>query len=238
MLFFLREQRATEPLIDIRLFANRAYTFQNLNVMLIQMAMAGVMVLMPFYLELVKPIPTDNAGAILLALPVGMILTAPLAGRISDVIGTKKPIVTGFVICAIAQFLLSTLSDRFSIGHVCVYLFLLGAGTGVAFSPLNSAVMGESPAKDRGSTSGFVRMMTNLGCSPGAAMVMLVASVAMGPELARASAHTLSPAELAGAFDMAFLFCMALEVLGIILMLGIKEKGPFGGTEGEVATGF
>jgi MFS family permease len=28
------------------------------------------------------------------------------------------------------------------------------------------------------------------------------------------------------------------QALGIILMLGVKEKGPSGGTEGEVATGF
>ena len=67
-------------------------------VMLIQMAMAGVMVIMPFYLEMVKKIPAGNAGTILLTLPVGMILTAPLAGKISDVIGTKKPIITGFVL--------------------------------------------------------------------------------------------------------------------------------------------
>lgn len=65
-----------------------------MDVMLIRMAMAGVMVVMPFSLEIVKKIPTDNAGTILLALPVGTILTAPLAGRLLDIIGTKKPIIT------------------------------------------------------------------------------------------------------------------------------------------------
>ncbi|MGD0535027.1 MAG: DHA2 family efflux MFS transporter permease subunit [Methanoregula sp.] len=228
LLFYLQERRAGEPLVNISLFSNRAYSLQNVCVLLIQMAMSGVMVIMPFYLEIVKKIPTDNAGTILLALPVGMIVTAPIAGKISDVIGTKKPIITGFAFCAVALFFLSTISGQTSVGHVCIYLFLLGAGTGVAFSPLNSAVMGECPVKDRGSTSGLVKVMTNLGSSLGVATVMLIAMVAAGPKLAEYSAHLIDPAELAGAFDMVFLFCMVIEVIGIVLMLGVRAKEPSG----------
>ncbi|HUS76640.1 MAG TPA: MFS transporter, partial [Methanothrix sp.] len=66
ILFVVQERRANEPLVNITHFANRAYSLQNVNVMLIQMAMTGVMVIMPFFLELVKKIPTDNAGTILL----------------------------------------------------------------------------------------------------------------------------------------------------------------------------
>ena len=237
-LFIVQERRSKEPLVNLSLFSSRGYFLQNINVLLIQMAMAGVMVIMPFYLEIVKEIPTDNAGTILLALPVGMILTAPLAGKISDVIGTKKPIIVGFVLCTAALFLLSTLSPRTSIGHIVLYLFLLGAGTGIAFSPLNSAVMGECEAKDRGSTSGLVKMMTNLGSSLGVACVMLVATVAAGPRLAQYTAHAIEGAALASAFDLAFLFCMGLEVIGIVLMLAVKEKGPYEGRDDEVTIGL
>ncbi len=238
VLFIVQERRGKEPLINTSLFANRAYSLQNVNVMLIQMAMAGVMVIMPFYLEMVKKIPAGNAGTILLTLPVGMILTAPLAGKISDVIGTKKPIITGFVLCAVALFLLSTISVETSVGRIGIYLFLLGAGTGIAFSPLNSAVMGECPVKDRGSTSGLVKMMTNLGSSLGVAVVMLVATIAAGPKLAKVSAHGLSSTELASAFDAAFLFCMVLEIIGVVLMLAVAEKEPSGESGGEVGIGF
>ncbi len=238
ILFIVQERRAAEPLVNVSLFKNRAYSLQNVNMMLIQMAMAGVMVIMPFYLELVKKIPTDNAGTILLALPVGMILTAPIAGKFSDIIGTKKPIITGFAICAVALFFLSTISAHTSVGHIVIYLFLLGAGTGVAYSPLNSAVMGECPAKDRGSTSGLVKMMTNLGSSLGVAVVMLVAMVAAGPKIAQVSSHALPATDLAGAFDAAFLFCMVLEIIGVVLMLAVAEKEPSGDSDGEVTIGF
>ena len=126
VLFFVQERRAQEPLINLSLFSNRAYTLQNINILLVQMAMAGVMVVMPFYLELVRHIPTDNAGTVLLALPVGMILTAPVAGKFSDVIGTKKPIMSGFALSAGATFLLSTISAGTGIGLTALYLFLSG----------------------------------------------------------------------------------------------------------------
>ena len=237
-IFYLRERRALEPLVRFSLFCNPAYTIQNAGIMLTQMPLAGVMILMPFYLELAKGIPTDNAGAILLALPVGMILTAPVSGKISDHIGTKRPIIAGFAVSAAALYFLSAISPDTGIGYICTCLFLLGAGTGIAFAPLNSAVMGESPVAERGMTSGLVRMMTNLGISLGVALVMLVATVALGPEIAQVSAHTLPAADLASAFDIAFLFCMALEMLGILLMLGVREKEPSGSTDSEVAFGF
>jgi len=238
ILFILQERRGPEPLINTTLFSSRSYSLQNINIMLINMAMAGTMVIMPFYLEMVKKIPTDNAGTILLALPVGMILTAPIAGKISDVIGTKKPIITGFALCTIALFFLSSISAHTSVGHISIYLFLLGAGTGIAYSPLNSAVMGQAPAKDRGSTSGLMRVMTNLGSSIGVAMVMLAATIAAGPKIAAVTAGKLPTADLASAFDAAFFFCMALEVIGIVLMLAVPAKEPPGESSGEAGIGF
>lgn len=237
-LFYLHERQAPEPLVRFSLFSNPAYTIQNAGIMLTQMPLAGVMVLMPFYLELAKGIPTDNAGAILLALPVGMILTAPVSGKLSDHIGTKRPIIAGFAVSAAALYFLSTISPDTGIGYICTCLFLFGAGTGIAFAPLNSAVMGESPVAERGMTSGLVRMMTNLGISLGVALVMLVATIAAGPKIAYVSAHNMPAADLASVFSTAFLFCMALEMLGVLLMLGVKEREPSGSTGGEVAIGF
>lgn len=237
-LFFVQERRAKEPLINLSLFSNRAFSLQNINILLVQMAMAGVMVVMPFYLELVRHIPVDNAGTVLLALPVGMILTAPVAGKFSDVIGTKRPIIAGFAISAGATFLLSTISAETGIGLTALYLLLLGAGTGIAFTPLNSAVMGEAPAGERASASGLMRVMTNLGSTLGVAVVMLVGMVAAGPKLAEVTASMIPSTELAGAFDAAFFFCMVLEILGIVLMLAVREREPSGENSGEVAIGF
>lgn len=233
VLFYLREKRAEEPLITLSLFRNTAYSFQNIAIMLLQVGLAGVMFLMPFYLEIVKELPTGTSGAILLALPVGNILTGPIAGKISDVIGTKKPIMLGFIVMVIALFLLSTLSVRSHTGEAGFYLFILGAGAGIAYAPLNSALMGVSPETGRGMTSGLIKMMTNLGSTLGITLTLLVMTISLGPKLAHVSAHLIRPAELVTAFDSAFLFCMALQVVALVLMLGVKtHENPSKG-EGE-----
>ncbi|GAB6286480.1 MAG: MFS transporter [Methanoregula sp.] len=228
LLFIWQERRGAEPLINTALFSSLGYSLQNVNILILNMVMAGVMVIMPFYLEMVKDIPTDNAGTVLLSLPVGMILTAPIAGKISDAIGTKKPIILGFVLCVVAMFFLTTISAQTSVGRICIYLFLLGAGTGVAYSPLNSAVMGLAPLKDRGSTSGLIRVMTNMGSSIGVAVVMLAATLAAGSKIASVADKALPTAALASAFDAAFFLCMVLEIVAVVLMLAVKHKEPTG----------
>ena len=78
-------------------------------VLLIQMAMSGVMVIMPLYLEIVKKIPIDNAGTILLALPVGMIVTAPSPGKFRRDRDKENPSLPVLCSCAVALFFLSTI---------------------------------------------------------------------------------------------------------------------------------
>jgi EmrB/QacA subfamily drug resistance transporter len=224
VLFSIREKRAREPLIILSLFKNRVYTFQNIDILFLQMGLAGVMFIMPFYLEIVKGLSTGTAGALLLALPVGNILTGPIAGKISDVIGTRKPIIVGFIVMICAFFLLSMVSIRTHPDAVALYLFILGAGAGIAYAPLNSAIMGESPDTERGMTSGLLKMMTNLGSSLGVTISLLVASIALGPKMAEVAAHTIKPEDLAGGFDTAFLFCMIIQIIGLVLILSIREE--------------
>lgn len=224
IILYIWEKRAPEPLILFAVFKNRAYAVQNIDLLLLQMGLAGVMFIMPFYLEIVKGMSTATAGALLLALPVGNILTGPISGKISDVIGTKKPIIIGFIVMILAFVPLSIISIRSHPDNVAFYLFLLGAGAGIAYAPLNSAIMGESPENVRGMTSGLLKMMTNLGSTLGVTFSLLVTSVSLGPRVAEVAAHTIKPEDLAGGFDTAFLFCMIIQVIGLLLILTVREK--------------
>jgi len=65
-------------------------------------------------------------------------------------------------------------------------------------------------------------------------MVMLVATFAAGTKIAAVADKTLAPAALASAFDAAFLFCMVLEIVGVVLMLAVKGKAPSDVSDEEV----
>jgi hypothetical protein len=99
-------------------------------------------------------------------------------------------------------------------------------------------VMGEVAAEERGSASGLMRVMMNLGATLGVAVVMLVATVAAGPKIAQVSASLIPAGELAGAMDAAFFFCMLLEIAGVLLMLAVRDRKSSGESSSEVVMGF
>ena len=222
-LFVGWERKAPSPLLELTLFMDRSFTVQNVAVLALQGVVAGVMLLMPFYLEVVKALSTGTSGALLLALPVGTILTAPIAGRVSDTLGSKRPILAGLVVTVAGLSLLSTLAPASPVAEVILYLFLVGAGTGMAFAPLNSAVMGDAPEQARGATSGLLRTMANLGSTLGVSLTMLIATAALGPKLAEVTAHVLPPAELMGAFRTVFL-CGAAALIVVLVLVRIAAR--------------
>jgi len=71
-------------------------------------------------------------------------------------------------------------------------------------------------------------VMTNIGATLGIAGVMLGAMVAAGPEIAQISVNAIPSTELAGNFDAAFFFCMVLEIAGVVLMLAVRDRKPYG----------
>lgn len=222
-LFVGWERKSPSPLLELTLFMDRSFTVQNVAVLALQGVVAGVMLLMPFYLEVVKALSTGTSGALLLALPVGTILTAPIAGRVSDTLGSKRPILAGLVVTVAGLSLLSTLAPASPVAEVILYLFLVGAGTGMAFAPLNSAVMGDAPEQARGATSGLLRTMANLGSTLGVSLTMLIATAALGPKLAEVTAHVLPPAELMGAFRTVFL-CGAAALIVVLVLVRIAAR--------------
>ena len=212
------ERRAPSPLLELSLFLDPSFSVQNLAILALQGVVAGVMLLMPFYLEVVQGLSTGTSGALLLALPVGTILTAPIAGKISDTLGSKRPILGGLLATVVGLFLLSTLVPASPVSEVVLYLFLVGGGAGMAVAPLNSAVMGEAPEQAQGTTSGLLRMMANLGSTLGVSLTMLIATAALGPKLAEVTAHVLPPASLMAAFSTVFLCGTATLILVLVLV--------------------
>ncbi|MDD1659790.1 MAG: DHA2 family efflux MFS transporter permease subunit [Methanomicrobiales archaeon] len=235
-LFFLHEKRTPGALLDLTLLANRAFAGNSIGMLLLMMGAAGATFLSPFYLEGVRGLSTDTSGVVMLAFPVALILTAPIAGRVSDSIGTRKVAIAGFAAGALGFFALSTLTPASRIGHVALGLFLLGSGAGIASPPLQSAVMGEAPPEKRGIASGFLRMMMNLGSAVGIPLFGLVATTVLGPLAVHGTGAVhlvIPPAHLTAAFRAAFLTGAAISISALVLLFMTPDTRPEAGGETE-----
>ncbi len=162
-LFILTELRVENPLIDLKLFENRAFLIGNLTGMLSYFVLFAVMFLMPFYLEKVLGYSVALTGALLTPLLLVMAVVAPFSGHISDKYGPRIITTSGMLLSALACFSLMVMGVSVHLPLLAAVLILLGIGMGMFITPNNSAVIGSAPQEKLGVAGGVLNMMRSLG---------------------------------------------------------------------------
>lgn len=161
--FVLVERRAAQPMLDLSLFRNAAFSFANLSALLNFASQYVLVFLTPFYLQRVLRYPPNDVGLILTSFPLGVMVIAPFSGALSDRVGTRTLAALGAGLCAVSLFFMGRLPAAASSADVVWRLALFGLGTGIFQSPNNSAVMGSAPRPHLGIASGVLATMRNVG---------------------------------------------------------------------------
>lgn len=160
--FLAVERRRREPMLDLSLFESRVFTGAVSSAMLSYVAQFASLFLLPFYLQS-RGLAPDRAGLVLMAQPVVMMVTAPIAGARSDRLGTRGPIVIGLALLAAGLLLLSFIDRSTPMSHVVLGLAVSGLGFGAFVAPNNSRLLGAAPANRRGIASGVLAGARNVG---------------------------------------------------------------------------
>lgn len=151
------ERRVEHPMVDLSLFSLGDLS-ANLTMGFLQfVAIAGLFLVYPFYLESTLGFSTRQVGLLLASVPVTLGLIAPFSGSLSDRLGTR-PVSTAGLVVTFTGFLLSALlfdTDTSAFEFVAAGL-VVGAGFGLFQSPNNSAILGAVPPHRLGITSGLL----------------------------------------------------------------------------------
>jgi EmrB/QacA subfamily drug resistance transporter len=169
--FIMIEMRSTYPMIDLSMFRNRLFDVNLITGLLSFITIAGPLLLMPFYLENVMGYPPRTVGLFMTVVPIVMGVAAPLAGSLSDRVGTRPVTVAGLAILAGGYAALISLSTETTpLGYVLRFL-PIGIGMGVFQSPNNSAILGSVPRERLGIASGLLATSRTLGQTTGIAVL-------------------------------------------------------------------
>jgi EmrB/QacA subfamily drug resistance transporter len=229
--FIIVEFYRPEPMIDLRLFGNKLFSVNLLSSVLAFICLAGIQILMPFYLENILGYSPHQAGMLLVAVPLALGVVAPISGVLSDRFGTRVIAIVGLSILAMAFWGLSHLNfDTSSLAYFCLYL-PIGIGFGFFQSPNNSAIMGIAPRDRLGVVSSMLAVSRTLGQVIGiAVMGALWASRVFYYEGSRPQGGATTAAaysQVAGLQDilllMAGVICLAL-VLYVWASWSSREK--------------
>jgi EmrB/QacA subfamily drug resistance transporter len=169
VVFVWVEQRVPRPMINVRLFKIRAFTFGNLASLLAALGRGGMMFILIIWLQGIW-LPEHGytysqtplwAGIYLVPMTLGFLLAGPISGFLSDRFGAR-PFATGGMILAAASFVgLNLLPVDFSYPAFAVLLMLNGLSMGMFASPNRAGIMNSLPARERGVGSGMASTFMN-----------------------------------------------------------------------------
>ena len=163
VLFFVVELRAAHPMIDLRLFAHRAFGFASLTGGLNGLARGAVLFVLIFFLQ--GPYGQDPLTAGLMLTPFGaaFMLVGPASGYLSDRLGSRGLATTGLALSAVALVGLATVSTATPYWEIALLMALMGGGSGLFSSPNANALMSSVRPQQRGSAAGIYAMLNSTG---------------------------------------------------------------------------
>ena len=168
--FIVTEWRTAQPMIDLRLFRNQLFSINLITGFITFVSIAGVFILIPFYLENVLGYNTSQVGLMLAVVPIALGIMAPISGSLSDRFGARPITVIGLVALVIGYFAMSTLSATTGVLGYVLRLLPIGVGMGVFQSPNNSIIMGSAPRERLGIVSSLLSITRTLGQTTGIAV--------------------------------------------------------------------
>jgi EmrB/QacA subfamily drug resistance transporter len=172
--FLLIEKHSPQPMIDLTLFRNSSLSIGLVNGFVTFIIIAGVLFLMPFYLENILGYSEFASGQLLAVFPLALGLTAPLAGWLSDRLGTRSITFVGLLILVLGYLRFVQLDEQATRFDLILLFLPIGIGMGVFQSPNNSAIMGAAPPGQLGVVSGLLAVTRTMGQTTGVAILNAV----------------------------------------------------------------
>lgn len=220
VIFINIERRSTHPMIDLSMFSNKLFSVNLITGFITFICSAGLVLLMPFYLQNVLKFSPGLAGLMLITVPISMGILAPISGSLSDRLGSRPLTVAGLVVLSLGYLGATTLTETTStLGYVLRFL-PIGAGMGLFQSPNNSAIMGAAPRGRLGVASGLLSITRTLGQTSGIAIMgaLWASRVSLLSGLPAADATTAP-----GTYQVAALrFTLSIVIVMILIGLGLS----------------
>ncbi len=158
-LFLIVEQRTAHPIVDLSLFRLPQFSVNLAASWLVFLAIAGVVLLLPFYLQFVLELKVLWVGLMMAVVPIAIGILQPMAGYLSDRIGRLPPMLFGMASLIVGYGAMATLRvDGTPLGFA-LRLLPVAVGLAAFYSPNSSAMMAAVPQKRLGVASGLAGMV-------------------------------------------------------------------------------
>lgn len=225
--FVFIENRISQPIIPLRLFASR----NRLGIYALGVAMMGSLIGMFFFLTLffqnVRGFSPIKTGLAFLPLSVSIIVVSGMMMQLIPKIGQRLPLVLGTTLITVSLVWLTFIkADSTYLTDLLGPMLLYGIGAGMVFMPMTMVGVSGVQMEDTGAASGLLNATQQLGGSLSLAIIITVYGAATTGATGD-PAHVLAKGASAGFWVAVAITVVAL--LATVLMVRPVEGAPMPG---------
>jgi EmrB/QacA subfamily drug resistance transporter len=171
LLFALVELRRRHPLIQLRVFRDRAFAVDCGVLLLMSAVFVPIFFFSSIYAQASLGYSAQEAGKLILVFFAGFAIAAQYGGRILDARGAKPAVVLGCGLAAVGLALWARTLPGLDFGGQWPLLGLAGAGLGLVLGPVSTDALNRAPGAGYGEITGVTQTVRNFGASLGMAVM-------------------------------------------------------------------
>ncbi len=238
-LFVRIEQRAREPIVDLKFFSNAVFNSVLFNNFIVFMGLMGSLFLVPVFAETFLGYNATQTGYVFMPMAGALMLASPLGGALTGRVSARLVIMASTAVAAVGLFLFSFLDIRSGpwdiIWPLCVMAFGLGFGMAQRTNIIASVV----DHREIGVASSVLALARNIAGAFGVAIFGTLLDHFISANALVVGAHSafrgvaaqmpafvglvILKAEVMG-YDQVFLVSAAIVLVGAVLAWWIRVK--------------
>jgi len=169
VLFFYRMFTHPAPLVDLRAFGDRNFALGCLFMGVIGVGLYGAVYIVPLFLSQVRHYDSFEIGKAMFATGIAMFLSAPIAGRLSNLIDLRRLATFGLLTFGGSCWWMAELTSQSGTWEIMGAQALRGFSLMFLFLSVNQLALGRLPPDALKNASGLINTMRNLGGAIGIA---------------------------------------------------------------------
>ncbi len=183
--FVAVELRVPEPMVPLRVLANRTATLVIIASVAVGIAMFGGTTFLGQYYQIARGFTPTHAGLLTIPLMVSLLISSTVAGNIISRTGRWKKFLIGGAISLVAGLAgLGTIDHTTSLWLMGGYMALMGLGMGALMQNLVLAVQNTVDVRDIGAASATVAFFRSLGGAVGVSVLGAVLATQVADKVA------------------------------------------------------
>ena len=174
---FIVSGRSRDPLVHLELLRSRRFSIVTLVFLLSTMAGAGVMYVLPFYMQSVQGLTAAETGMILAGASIITVIATVPTGRWCDNRGCRTPASISLVLRMVFAAMLGYIDPSLGMAYLAVALAVLGISFGISGTSQSTRMVEESQEEYAGEAGSMAMTVNYVGYALGLALFAIVFSL-------------------------------------------------------------